>query len=218
MLDFFDQLNYAEEEDEVDDEELEYAAGGDNMHEDEPAAKTVRKRSQTGLQVRDALAAKSYLFLTRRLQLVSRPPTALRTPSKVVRPSTALVPSVVSPESRLFTPYVARVNPKDASKPLLSLQSPHTRALFKNVARRLRTKAVTHDAFPEVEALMDEIAECFVSAAAELDLPSRILRYTGDPVYQEVFNRLVRAIPLLFSPLIAFTSSPSALLSACAAR
>lgn len=92
-----------------------------------------------------------------------------------------------------YTPYANRLNPKDSSKPLLTLQSPTTRNILKRAQQLYRAEIITKSAFPEDESRVDLAAKYILKAATELDALRRVARFQGDPVYQDNTVKIVRA-------------------------
>ncbi|KAH7102017.1 hypothetical protein BKA62DRAFT_792401 [Auriculariales sp. MPI-PUGE-AT-0066] len=94
--------------------------------------------------------------------------------------------------TRLFTPYVRRVNPRDSSKPLLKLQSPTSRALLRRAFTLYTAEAIAKDPFAGDESRSALASSSFLAAADQLDYPRRHLRYINVPEYTEDIDRLLR--------------------------
>lgn len=107
----------------------------------------------------------------------------------------------------MFTPLTLRVNPKDPSKPLLTLQSPASRAIVKLARRYNRAHTIAKDAFLEDEDRIEAAIKLilFVASTGQLDHPRRILRFKEDPVYEEIMTKLVRDYPPAFRPRLVLT-------------
>lgn len=90
-----------------------------------------------------------------------------------------------------FTPYVPRINPKDPSKPLLSLQTPTTKSIAKKSQRLVRADIAAKQAFPDDDARVELAERSIIRVAKELGAERRIVRIEMDPIYRDHLVKLV---------------------------
>lgn len=101
-----------------------------------------------------------------------------------------------------YTPYRNHINPRDPSKPLLTMQSPISRSIQKLAQQLYRADIITKKAFPEDDERVELAAKFILKAAHQLGASRRIARFQDDRVYQDNMTKMVRLRPGLSSRLM----------------
>lgn len=171
------------DEDDDDEVEAEDDDADDNDVDDEDQLQlttkvTKRKRKDAGAS----------------FEIVSSTPSALpgrktagRAPAEPQTPSG----KGAAPATAPYTPFDEKKNPKDASKPLISLQTPITRNILKKGNHLYRANVITKNAFPDDAQRVEDAARLFIQVATALDLPRRVSRFDGDQAYQEMAIKII---------------------------
>jgi len=100
------------------------------------------------------------------------------------------------------TPFQMRYNPRDRSKPLLSLMTPKSKGVGKQAQKDYVANIFAKAPFPTEEQRMAFTQEAIHKAIKDLDLPSRERRYKDNPEYAEQMQRLVSLFLVSLSHII----------------